>query len=59
MLRHDQAWPWSTDDVLKLANVDLARPGTPESTITLLSNMPPTPARWATFGWRVTMLNGA
>lgn len=50
MLRHDCCWPYSSDDAAMLSYSD-------RRTLRLQTGQmsSPTAARWASFGWAVTM----
>lgn len=48
MLRHDMAWPATSEDAIKLLDIG-------PRTITLCG-LNQTPARWSSFGWKVKPL---
>lgn len=52
MLRYDCCWPASTEDAIAMSISIADSEGT--KPITLCSNKPPTPKRWASFGWNIT-----
>lgn len=49
MLRYDRCWPEDTESALKLGR--RYEPG--DAPVALVSNSPPTPERWRSFGWVV------
>jgi hypothetical protein len=53
MLRYDCSWPNSSESASKIAGT-FGSHGVGEVTIGLSSDKKPTPARWASFGWRVS-----
>ena len=52
MLRYDATFPLTEQDAFNIPNRKEAEP----RSVTLVSAMPPTPARWQSFGWNCSKL---
>ena len=53
MLRYDQCWPATTDAAMSIVHLDYSKVREAE----MVSHRQPTPARWESFGWKVTSSN--
>ena len=58
MLRHDHAWPASSDDAINLAWDGHAKGVNITIELVAQARRAITPARWASFGWTVTHIAG-